>query len=210
MADTITKSVAARLPMEMYFSTITAAAELRMTVSDFLIMKIHAQDDRATLQGELAKYKDAWNQERQKKEQLQGQLGETQNQIKASEDNSKRSVNSLVNDLNKANDLIRTVQLEIEKRKKTGEGLERNIQLLQEKLKVQETYTDRMETVKKEQQEEITLWRKKAESWEKYYNDHILKMRKMRSTLAEIHNSTKRRDAISEPCWEIISEYIPK
>lgn len=40
MADTLTKSVAARVPMDTYVDIIKKAADLRMTVSDYLIMKL--------------------------------------------------------------------------------------------------------------------------------------------------------------------------
>lgn len=54
MADTITKSVAARVPMDTYIEIIKTAAELRMTVSDYLIMKLFQESKNEQLQQSLA------------------------------------------------------------------------------------------------------------------------------------------------------------
>lgn len=40
MADTTTKSIAARVPMDVYVKIITEAAERRQTVSDYVIMRL--------------------------------------------------------------------------------------------------------------------------------------------------------------------------
>jgi len=44
MADTTTKSIAARVPMDVYVKIITEAAERRQTVSDYVIMRLFSTD----------------------------------------------------------------------------------------------------------------------------------------------------------------------
>lgn len=62
MADTITKSVAARVPMDTYIEIIKTAAELKMTISDYLIMKLFQESKSEQLQQDLAEKEKAISQ----------------------------------------------------------------------------------------------------------------------------------------------------
>lgn len=62
MADNISKSVAARVPMDTYIEIIRAAAELKMTVSDYLIMKLFQESKNEQLQQDLAEKEKAISQ----------------------------------------------------------------------------------------------------------------------------------------------------
>lgn len=52
MADHNTKAIAARVPMAEYIKVITAATDLKLSVSEYLIMKLNAPD-RFAIQAEL-------------------------------------------------------------------------------------------------------------------------------------------------------------
>jgi len=54
MADHNTKAIAARVPMAEYIRVITAATDLKLSVSEYLIMKLNGPDRFAEMMEELS------------------------------------------------------------------------------------------------------------------------------------------------------------
>ena len=144
MADTITKSVAARVPMDTYIDIIRTAAELRMTVSDYLIMKLFQESKNEQLQQTLAEKDIAISQINSKlseikkeKDRLEREIAKSASLSKGTESKVKEQV-AEITALTDENTSMKGVIADLRERN-TSSNTSMNTSLEQLKIKLRES-----------------------------------------------------------------------